>query len=154
MTVALKAPLPRPRTADLARRLNLGVVIFAVLFAAVALKQPSYVEPAGFLNFLRRAAPLAILACGQVFVIVSGGFDLSAGSVVTLTVIGASMMTGGDPAATWAARWRRIRRSRGVWACCPRARTTRCSTSTPTASVGGSERTAQSRTFSPSPCSR
>ncbi len=103
MTVALKAPLPRLRTADLARRLNVGVVIFAVLFAAVAIKQPSYVEPASFLNFLRRAAPLAILACGQVFVIVAGGFDLSVGSLVTLTVIGGSMMTGGDPAATWAA---------------------------------------------------
>ncbi len=84
MTVALKAPLPRLRTADLARRLNVGVVIFAVLFAAVAIKQPSYIEPAGFLNFLRRAAPLAILACGQVFVIVAGGFDLSVGSLVTL----------------------------------------------------------------------
>ncbi len=103
MTVALKTPLPRPRTADFSRRLNVGVVIFAVLFAAVAIKQHSYIEPAGFLNFLRRAAPLAILACGQVFVIVSGGFDLSVGSLVTLTVIGGSMVTGGDPAATWPA---------------------------------------------------
>ena len=38
----------------------------------MALKQPSYLEPAGFMNFLRRAAPLAILAAGQVFVIVGG----------------------------------------------------------------------------------
>jgi ribose transport system permease protein len=52
------------------------------------------------MNFLRRAAPLAILATGQVFVIVSGGFDLSVGSLVTLSVLGASMMTGGDPALT------------------------------------------------------
>ena len=78
-------------------------MIFVVLFAAVALKQPSYLEPAGFTNFLRRAAPLAILASGQVFVIVSGGFDLSVGSLVTFTVIGASMITGGDPALTWGA---------------------------------------------------
>ncbi len=102
MTVALEVPLPRSRTAGLARQLNVGVVVFAVLFAAVAVKQHSYIEPAGFLNFLRRAAPLAILACGQVFVIVAGGFDLSVGSLVTLTVIGGSMMTGGDAAATWA----------------------------------------------------
>ena len=85
------------------RSLNVGVVTFVVLFAAVALKQPSYLEPAGFTNFLRRAAPLAILASGQVFVTVSGGFDLSVGSLVTLTVIGASMITGGDPALTWIA---------------------------------------------------
>ena len=99
----VKEGLPRPRLADLARRLNLGVAVFVVLFAVVAIRQPSYVEPAGFLNFLRRAAPLAVLACGQIFVIISGGFDLSAGSLVTLTVIGGSMMTANDPAKTWTA---------------------------------------------------
>ncbi len=91
----------RPRWADIARRGELGVLIFVILFAAVAVVQPSYLAPAGFLNFLRRAAPLAILAAGQLFVIVSGGFDLSVGSLVTLTVLGASMITGGDPGATW-----------------------------------------------------
>ncbi|MBV8662826.1 MAG: ABC transporter permease, partial [Hyphomicrobiales bacterium] len=55
------------------------------------------------MNYLRRAAPLAIMAAGQIFVIVSGGFDLSVGSLVTLSVLGASMMTGGDPSLTWPA---------------------------------------------------
>ncbi len=100
MTIALPGPAPRQHAASVARHLNVGVVIFVVLFAAVALKQPSYLELAGFMNFLRRAAPLAILASGQVFVIVAGGFDLSVGSLVTLSVIGASMITGGDPALT------------------------------------------------------
>lgn len=103
MTVALKQPKPRVSLGDATRRVNIGLVIFAVLYAAVAVKQPSYIEPAPFLNFLRRAAPLAILASGQVFVLVAGGFDLSMGSVVTLTVIGASMLTGGDPGSTWSA---------------------------------------------------
>ncbi len=53
------------------------------------------------MNFLRRAAPLAILASGQLFVLVSGGFDLSVGSLVTLTVIGGSMLTANDPSKTW-----------------------------------------------------
>ncbi|HEX4765002.1 MAG TPA: ABC transporter permease [Lichenihabitans sp.] len=103
MTVALKERTPRPRFADLSRQVNIGVAVFVVLYAAIAFRQPSYVEPAGVMNFLRRAAPLAILASGQLFVIVSGGFDLSVGSLVTLVVIGASMMTGGDPALTWGA---------------------------------------------------
>ncbi len=111
MSLAIRKPAPvgpgstgRPGAANfLARRLNIGVVIFVLLFAAVAIRQPSYIEPVGFLNFLRRSAPLAILASGQVFVIVSGGFDLSVGSLVTLTVIGASMITEGDPSRTWAA---------------------------------------------------
>ena len=102
MTAVAEAPA-RPRGPDIARRLNIGVVVLVVLYAAVAIRQPSYVEPAGILNFLRRAAPLAVLASGQIFVIVSGGFDLSVGSLVTLTVLGGSMMTAGDPARTWPA---------------------------------------------------
>ena len=42
--------------------------------------------------FIRRAAPLIILAMGQLFVLASGGFDLSQGSVVTLTIIGSSLI--------------------------------------------------------------
>jgi ribose transport system permease protein len=46
----------------------------------------------GILVFLRRASPLAILAIGQLFVIATGGFDLSQGSLVTLTIIGSSLI--------------------------------------------------------------
>ena len=99
MTPALAAP----GLGTITRRINVGLLIFVALYAAVGVTQPFYVEPAGFLNFLRRAAPLAILAAGQVFVLVSGGFDLSMGSLVTLTVIGASMLTDGEPANTWTA---------------------------------------------------
>ena len=53
------------------------------------------------MNFLKRAAPLAILSAGQLFVIIAGGFDLSVGSLITLTVIGASMLSNNDPSATW-----------------------------------------------------
>ena len=98
MTIALKdSGRPAPVLAGLARRTNIGVAVFVVLFALVTIKQPSYIEPAGFMTFLRRAAPLAILASGQVFVIVAGGFDLSVGSLITLTVIGGSMITGRRP---------------------------------------------------------
>ena len=103
MTLALARLKPPPSFAILARRFNIGVAIFVVLFAAIAFRQHSYIEPAGFMYFLRRAAPLAILASGQLFVIVCGGFDLSAGALITLSVIGASMMTGGDPSLTWSA---------------------------------------------------
>ncbi|PZO73894.1 MAG: ABC transporter permease [Mesorhizobium amorphae] len=82
-------------------RVNVGLAVFLVLYVAIAFLQPNYLEPSGFTNFLRRAAPLVILACGQIFVIVAGGFDLSMGSLVTLTVLGAAMATGGDPAMTW-----------------------------------------------------
>jgi ribose transport system permease protein len=101
MTIALDDGSRRSRAVAFARRINVAVVVLLVFYLAVGLLQPSYLEPPGIMNFLRRAAPLAILASGQIFVLVSGGFDLSVGSLVTLTVIGGSMLTANDPTKTW-----------------------------------------------------
>lgn len=101
MTMTLDRAKPRGSRLELARRVNIAIIVFLLLYAAVAILQPNYIEPAGFMNFLRRAAPLAILACGQLFVIVAGGFDLSMGALVTLTVLGGSMLIADDPANTW-----------------------------------------------------
>lgn len=81
---------------------NAGLLIFLALYAAVAFLQPNYLEPGLFMNFLRRAAPLVVLACGQLYVILTGGFDLSMGAVATLVVLAASILINGDPEATWA----------------------------------------------------
>lgn len=82
--------------------INAGLVIFIALYAAIAFLQPNYLEPGLFMNFLRRAAPLVILACGQLYVILTGGFDLSIGAVATLVVLAASILINGDPDTTWA----------------------------------------------------
>lgn len=74
--------------------------ILAALIVAIIFNNPNFVEPTGYMNFLKRAAPLAILAAGQVYVIVSGGFDLSVGSLITLVVVGSSMLSNNDPNAT------------------------------------------------------
>jgi len=73
----------------------------AVLLAAIAIADPFFLEPAGFLAFVRRAAPLVILAAGQYLVIVSGEFDLSVGSLITAVVVAAAGLTEGDPDRTW-----------------------------------------------------
>jgi ribose transport system permease protein len=101
MTIALEDGSERSRAVAFARRVNLAVVVLLVFYLAVGFLQPSYLEPTGIMSFLRRAAPLAILAAGQIFVLVSGGFDLSVGSLVTLTVIGGSMLAANNPANTW-----------------------------------------------------
>lgn len=76
-------------------------LVLIVLLVLIAVKNPQFIEPTQFMNFLKRAAPLAILSAGQLFVIIAGGFDLSVGSLITLTVIGASMLSNNDPSATW-----------------------------------------------------
>lgn len=82
-------------------QINPVYFILAALIVAIILNNPAFVEPTGYMNFLKRAAPLAILAAGQVYVIVSGGFDLSVGSLITLVVVGSSMLSNNDPNATW-----------------------------------------------------
>ncbi len=95
------ASLARPRAIGRLLRINpIWLVLLALMVAIVALN-PDFTEPQGYMNFLRRAAPLAIVAAGQVFVLTSGGFDLSVGSTITLTVVGASMLLNNDESATW-----------------------------------------------------
>ncbi|MCJ8055283.1 ABC transporter permease [Shinella curvata] len=100
MTTVPQTSPSRHRPARIA--VNAGLVIFIALYAAIAFLQPNYLEPGLFMNFLRRAAPLVILACGQLYVILTGGFDLSMGAVATLVVLAASILINGDPDATWA----------------------------------------------------
>ena len=76
-------------------------VLLALLIAAIVAMTPGFAEPTGYMNFLKRAAPLAVFSAGQVWIITSGGFDLSVGSLITLVVVGTSMLTGNDPAATY-----------------------------------------------------
>ncbi len=87
---------------DRVRRLSINPVylILIALLIAIAVISPPFLQPTGYMNFLKKVAPLAILAAGQVYVIVSGGFDLSQGSLITLTVIGSSILTDGDENAT------------------------------------------------------
>ena len=82
-------------------RVNPVYILLVILLVAIAIQSPHFMQPSGYMNFLKRAAPIAILAIGQVYVISSGGFDLSSGAVVTLTVIGSSILLGANPDATY-----------------------------------------------------
>lgn len=98
LTKKVELQLHRPRLA--AGTLPVLVVLIAVL-VALAIFGPAYSEPTGYLALLRRAAPLMILAIGQYFVIVSGGFDLSVGSLVTAVVVIAARLIDGEESATF-----------------------------------------------------
>lgn len=83
------------------KSINPVYFIALVLLVAVGYLNPIFFTPDNFLTFLARATPLMILTAGQVFVLVSGGFDLSVGSVVTSTVIIGAILANNDPGATW-----------------------------------------------------
>jgi ribose transport system permease protein len=72
------------------------VVLLAILIAIYVIR-PQY----NFLALLKSAAPLAILAAGQLFVIVSGEFDLSVGSLITVVVSLAASIIKGDAGLTF-----------------------------------------------------
>jgi ribose transport system permease protein len=78
--------------------------IFVLLLAFwiwITILNPSFAEPGPFLAYLKRSAPLVILAAGAYFVLISGNFDLSVGSLVTMIVVVAARLIDGDPSNTW-----------------------------------------------------
>jgi ribose transport system permease protein len=78
------------------------LVVLVVLLVGLAIAGPAYDSVEGYLALLKRAAPLMILAIGQYFVIVSGGFDLSVGALVTAgVVIAARLIDGQESATAW-----------------------------------------------------
>jgi ribose transport system permease protein len=76
-------------------------VILLILWIWITILNPSFAEPGPFLAYLKRSAPLVILAAGAYFVLVSGNFDLSVGSLVTVMVVVAARLIDGDPSKTW-----------------------------------------------------
>jgi ribose transport system permease protein len=77
-------------------------LVLAVIAALVIWRDPSFAEPPSVMAFLKRSAPLIVVALGELFVIVSGEFDLSVGALITACVVIAARTGAGDPART---RW-------------------------------------------------
>lgn len=109
MTVTAPRPTQQrsagSRAGDLLSRLFGGGsgTVFALLiivFAWIFIVNPSFAEPPSLMAFLKQAAPLMILAIGQYFVIVSGEFDLSVGSLVGAQVVIAAALIDGEESRT------------------------------------------------------
>lgn len=98
------APPAESAGVRLRRALSRSAPIFAVLavlLVLIQLENPSFLEPDSLLAFLKRSAPLVILAAGQLYVIASGEYDLSVGSLITVVVVVAAGLIDGDPANAW-----------------------------------------------------
>ncbi len=71
-------------------------LLLAILLVAITALNPNFADPGQFIRFVQRVAPIAIVAIGQYFVIVSGEFDLSMGSVIATQVVLAGNLIGQD----------------------------------------------------------
>jgi ribose transport system permease protein len=85
------------------RRIHPSYFALILLLIVIAYYNPNFLTPIGIMNFLRRSASLCIVSLGQMFVLITGGFDLSVGSLITLTVMGSALMINNDPTLTWGA---------------------------------------------------
>ena len=73
------------------------LVLLVVVFTAL---QPNFLHPLNVMNVLRQVSISGLIAIGMTFVILTGGIDLSVGSLVALTgLVGGLCLQGraGEP---------------------------------------------------------
>ncbi|MBR1559072.1 MAG: ABC transporter permease [Clostridia bacterium] len=70
--------------------------IFIALVVVLTIMKPSFISPRNLGNILKQASINGILAFGMMFVIISGGFDMSVGSTLAFAGILAALLGRGD----------------------------------------------------------
>ncbi|RKP51865.1 ABC transporter permease [Pararobbsia silviterrae] len=94
LAASLKNPL---RSLAKARELALLLLIVAIMIV-MSVISPNFLTPANFRAFTIGLAPTAIISVGMTVLLVSGGFDLSVGSVLALSgTVAAMLMLHGVP---------------------------------------------------------
>ena len=79
------------------RELGIFIAFIIILTILVILSPNAFARPANLINIIKQASINGILAMGMMFVIISGGIDLSVGSIVALSgVIAASFAHPGE----------------------------------------------------------
>ena len=74
---------------------GLGLLLITIIFMILA---PSYRQFDNFAGIFAQSAVLAIMALGTTIVLISGGLDLSVGSILALSaVVAGRVLSGGDP---------------------------------------------------------
>jgi ribose transport system permease protein len=82
---------------DAIRKVPFIYYILALVLLAILLIQPSFYRPALLLSFLKRSAPIMIVAMGQAYVLIAGEIDLSVGSLVTVCAVAAAFIIDHNP---------------------------------------------------------
>ena len=76
---------------------NSMVIVLLLVMAYFSYRSVRFATPENALTILVAAAPFALVALGQTFVILTGGIDLSVGSVIAVSAMTASAVVVGHP---------------------------------------------------------
>jgi ribose transport system permease protein len=91
MSIDTAIPAPPQRTSrfkSLARRLEVRMLVLALVIAVgLSMTSPYFLTHSNIFNMLDQSVVIGIVAVGMTFVILTGGIDLSVGSVAGLTGI-------------------------------------------------------------------
>ena len=80
---------------------NSMVIVLLLVMAYFSYRSARFATPDNALTILVAAAPFALVALGQTFVILTGGIDLSVGSVIAVSAMTASSVVVGRPELIW-----------------------------------------------------
>ncbi|MEG1108943.1 MAG: ABC transporter permease [Oscillospiraceae bacterium] len=72
------------------------LIILVVIVGVLCILSPAFASFDNFINIFKQTAINGILATGMAFVILTGGFDLSVGSIVGLSGVVAALLAQGD----------------------------------------------------------
>ena len=93
----IKNKIKNPLKLNSLRELGIFIAFVVVLISLMILSPNAFARPANLINIIKQASINGILAFGMTFVIITGGIDLSVGSIVALTgVIAASFAHPGE----------------------------------------------------------
>lgn len=76
------------------------IAAFLLLIIVMTILNSGFIDYSNIMNLVRQASINGLLAIGMTFVIITGGIDLSVGSIVAFSgVISAGLVTGEDPSS-------------------------------------------------------
>jgi ribose transport system permease protein len=79
----------------------IGLILILVVFGMIV--SDKFGTTSNAINILEQSSALALVSLGQTLVIITGGIDLSVGSMVSLASVLLSGITNGDPTMMWVA---------------------------------------------------
>ena len=93
----LAAPRPARRFADVAAELG-PLVLLLMVVAVFGWMSPAFLQPNNLVNILVQSSSVAVVAVGMTLVLLTGGIDLSVGSVMFLSAaVAGKLVLGDDP---------------------------------------------------------